>query len=141
MITLSIIEHRGTEVLRRAKCGAAIRVLLARIPQITRILFFTKTSKTLDNVISLSDFCSASSDMVFICKHLRPYPLNPCTFLRQLMPLSGKNKKNSVVMFGGTEEEPTPSPSQRDGSWNVSIDNMFLVFLLFESFPIRRERC
>ena len=64
--------------------------------------------------------------MVFICKHLRPYPLNLCTFLRQVMPLSGKNKKNSVVMFGG--KEPTPSPSQRDGSWNDSVEDCFWCF-------------
>jgi len=73
------------------------------------VFYITKTRKTPDNVISLSDFCSASSDMVFICKHLRPYPLNPCTFLRQVMPLSGKNKKNSVVMFGGARKSP-PQP-------------------------------
>ena len=65
-----------------------------------------------------------------------PISLEPCTFLRQVMPLSGKNKKNSRVMFGGYEEEPTPSPSQRDGSWNDSVEDLFLMFLLFESCDI-----
>ena len=95
-------EHRGTE---------------------TQSFPLTKTIITPDNGRSLLDFCSGSRAMVFICKHLRPYPLNLCTFLRQLMPLSGKNKKNSVVLFEGYEEEPTPSPSQRDGSWNDSVED------------------
>ena len=83
----------------------------------------TKTSKTPDNVISLSDFFSASSDMVFICKHLRPYPLNPLhlpssadAFVRQ------KREKQSCRV------------------WSMEGRNMFLMFLLFESFPIRKER-
>jgi len=82
------------------------------------------------------DFGSGSRTMVFICKHLRPYLLNLWTFLRQVMPLSGKNNKNSCVKFGGCEEEPTPAPPGGMGSWNDSVENLFLMFLLFESCDI-----
>ena len=67
--------------------------------------------------------------MVFICKHLRPCLLNLWTFLRQVMPLSGKNNKNSVVMFGDCEEEPTPSPSQ--GGRGVEMIALRIVFDVF----------
>ena len=66
--------------------------------------------------------------MFYISKLTSPNSQYSCTCLRQVTLLEGKNKKNSPVMFGGTEEEPTPSPSQRDGSWNDSVEDCFWCF-------------
>ena len=74
------------------------------------------------------DFGSGSRTMVFICKHLRPYLLNLWTFLRQVMPLSGKNNKNSVVMFGGARKSPPPAPPKGMGVGMIALRICFWCF-------------
>ena len=113
------------------RCNQRDRVLLARIPQITRILFFTKTTKTPDNVISLSDFFSASSDMVFICKHLRPYPLKPLHLPSSADDLvRQKHEKQCcyVLGYGGARKSPPPDPPRGMGVGMIALQIVFDVF-------------
>ena len=56
-----------------------------------RGLVKTKTEKTPADGISPLDFCSASIDMDFVSKLPSPFHLMPSTFLRQVIPSSGKN--------------------------------------------------
>ena len=56
------------------------------------------------------DFCSASSDMVFICKHLRPYLLNPAPSSVRLCLCQAKTRKTVVLSLGIARKSPPPAP-------------------------------
>ena len=49
----------------------------------------------------MSDFCSTSNGSAIISKLICPYHLNSCTFLRQVIPSSGKNIAllKNIIMY------------------------------------------
>jgi len=44
------------------------------------------------------------------------------------MPLSGKNNKNSVVMFGGARKSPPPASPRGMGVGMIVLRIVFVVF-------------
>ena len=79
------------------------------------------------------DFGSGSRAMVFICKHLRPSPLNPEPSFVRLCLCQAKTIKTVLLCSGGrgcggARKSPPPAPPGGEGSWNDSVEDCFWCF-------------